>query len=106
VIPNCAGPSSAIGETAILNYRQKNWLENMQILDIEIVINPLRRFSVGRRAQAEAVSLAELMTWIEMHRLAAPPSPLDGYFYRRWTPAFLRRNEVQVQTAPGGGKDL
>ena len=76
----------------------------MQILVVEIVINPLRRLSVGRSAPARAGSLAKLTTWMVMDRFAAPPSPMDRNFYPRWTPAFLRHNEGLVQTTPGGGK--
>lgn len=56
------------------------------------------RFSGGQSAKKEAESLAKLNTWMEAEKLSALSPPVYGYFDPPWTPAFLRRNEVMLQT--------
>ena len=56
------------------------------------------RFSGGRNAQHEAQSLAEVKTWMEAQHLSVKSGPVYGYFDPPWTPSFLRRNEVMLET--------
>ena len=64
------------------------------------------RYSGGRNAQNEAKALARLKAWMEAATLAALSPPVIGYFDPPWTPTFLRRNEVMLQTEEwvGAGK--
>ena len=56
------------------------------------------RFSGGRDATKEAESLAQLKTWMNTEKLSVLSSPVYAYFDPPWTPPFLRRNEVMLQT--------
>ena len=60
------------------------------------------RYSGGRNAKKEAESLAGLKAWMEKERLSVLSPPVFGYFDPPWTPAFLRRNEVMLQTDLAG----
>ena len=55
-------------------------------------------FSGGRSAKGEADALATLKTWMEKERLNALSPPVYGFFDPPWTPGFMRRNEVMIQT--------
>ena len=59
------------------------------------------RYSGGRSAKKEAESLARLKAWMEREKLGVLSPPVYGYFDPPWTPAFLRRNEVMLQTEAG-----
>jgi DNA gyrase inhibitor GyrI len=56
------------------------------------------RFSGERSSTKEAEMLNRLKTWMDAKGLVAVASPIYGYFDPPWTPSFLRRNEVMLQT--------
>ena len=56
------------------------------------------RYSGRRTAAQEAESLARLKAWMENQGLQSLSTPVYGYFDPPWTPSFLRRNEVMLQT--------
>ena len=58
------------------------------------------RFSGGRSAKKEAEMLEKLKIWMNTQGLSVQSSPVYGYFDPPWTPSFLRRNEVMLQTEP------
>ena len=58
------------------------------------------RYSGGRSKQQEAAALERLKIWMTATGLTALSPPVYGYFDPPWTPAFLRRNEVMLQTGP------
>lgn len=59
------------------------------------------RYSGGRNARKEAESLSRLKAWMQTEKLGVLSPPVYGYFDPPWTPAFLRRNEVILQTEAG-----
>jgi hypothetical protein len=59
------------------------------------------RFSGGRNARHEAAALGRLKTWMTAQGLSVLSPPVYAYFDPPWTPTFLRRNEVMLQTAAG-----
>ncbi len=59
------------------------------------------RYRGGRNAKNEAESLARLKAWMEAQGLSVLSPPMYGYFDPPWTPTFLRRNEVMLQTESG-----
>jgi DNA gyrase inhibitor GyrI len=59
------------------------------------------RFS-GRRSPAnEAKARERLQQWMQAEGLKALSPPVYAYFDPPWTPSFLRRNEVMIQTESG-----
>ncbi len=57
------------------------------------------RFHGGRNSENETGSLRRLQTWMESEGLKVKSSsPVYAYFDPPWTPGFLRRNEVMLQT--------
>ena len=56
------------------------------------------RYSGGRNVKNEADSLERLRAWMKAEGLKEISPPVYGYFDPPWTPAFLRRNEVMIQT--------
>jgi DNA gyrase inhibitor GyrI len=58
------------------------------------------RYHGGRSASNETEALQRLQTWMKSEGLKELSPPIYGYFDPPWTPAFLRRNEVMVQTQP------
>jgi DNA gyrase inhibitor GyrI len=56
------------------------------------------RFSGGRSAKHDAAALERLRAWMQAEGLKELSSPVYAYFDPPWTPSFLRRNEVMLQT--------
>jgi DNA gyrase inhibitor GyrI len=56
------------------------------------------RYSGGRNREQEAEALGRLKAWMAAEGLSVLSPPVHGYFDPPWTPAFLRRNEVMLQT--------
>jgi hypothetical protein len=59
------------------------------------------RFRGGRDAQNEAAALQQLKDWMKAEGLSVLSPPVFAYFDPPWTPGFLRRNEVILQTEAG-----
>ena len=59
------------------------------------------RFRGGRNPKNEAESLQQLMDWMKAEGLSVLSPPVFAYFDPPWTPGFLRRNEVMLQTEAG-----
>ena len=64
------------------------------------------RFSGRRSSESEAAALGRLQVWMDQENLTAISGPIYGYFDPPWTPSFLRRNEVMVETKAGLNHDL
>lgn len=64
------------------------------------------RYSGRRNAAKEAESLARLKAWMEKQGLESLSTPVYGYFDPPWTPSFLRRNEVMLQTEGSAPADV
>jgi hypothetical protein len=58
------------------------------------------RFGGGRSANNETNAVAALTAWLQRAKLTATGDPIFGYFDPRWTPVWLRRNEVMLRLAP------
>lgn len=56
------------------------------------------RYSGRQSAPNEAEHLEKLKAWMEAEKLGVLSPPVYGYFDPPWTPSFLRRNEVMLQT--------
>ena len=56
------------------------------------------RYSGRRNREQEAEALGRLKPWMAAEGLSVLSPPVYGYFDPPWTPAFLRRNEVMLQT--------
>ena len=59
------------------------------------------RFRGGRDAQNEAAALQQLKDWMKAEGLSVLSPTMFAYFDPPWTPGFLRRNEVMLQTEAG-----
>jgi hypothetical protein len=60
------------------------------------------RFRGGRNAKNEAAALQQLKDWMKAEGLSVlSPPPVFAYFDPPWTPGFMRRNEVMLQTEAG-----
>jgi DNA gyrase inhibitor GyrI len=67
---------------------------------------PAGRFAVlhfrgGRNAKNEAAALQQLKNWMTAEALSVSSPPVFAFFDPPWTPGFLRRNEVMLQTEAG-----
>ena len=59
------------------------------------------RFLGGRNPKNEAAALQQLKDWMTAADLRVLSPPVFAYFDPPWTPGFLRRNEVMLQTEAG-----
>jgi effector-binding domain-containing protein len=59
------------------------------------------RFRGGRNAKNETAALQRLKDWMKAEGLSVLSPPVFAYFDPPWTPGFLRRNEVMLQTEAG-----
>jgi hypothetical protein len=59
------------------------------------------RFRGGRNPKNEAAALQQLKDWMTAADLRVLSPPVFAYFDPPWTPGFLRRNEVMLQTEAG-----
>ena len=59
------------------------------------------RFRGGRNPKNEAAALQQLKDWMKAEGLSVLSPPVFAYFDPPWTPGFLRRNEVMLQTEAG-----
>jgi hypothetical protein len=59
------------------------------------------RFRGGRNPKNEAAALQQLKDWMTAAGLRVLSPPVFAYFDPPWTPGFLRRNEVMLQTEAG-----
>jgi hypothetical protein len=59
------------------------------------------RFRDGRNPKNEAAALQHLKDWMMAAGLRVLSPPVFAYFDPPWTPGFLRRNEVMLQTEAG-----
>lgn len=57
------------------------------------------RFSGTRSAGSETEALDKLREWMKANGYPALSAPVYGYFDPPWTPGFLRRNEVMIETS-------
>lgn len=74
--------------------------EQVRVRELEAGRFAVLRYSGARNAQNEAQSLERLRAWTKAEGLRDLSPPIYGYFDPPWTPAFLRRNEVMLRTAP------
>ena len=59
------------------------------------------RFRGGRNPKNEAAALQQLKDWMTLADLRVLSPPVFANFDPPWTPGFLRRNEVMLQTEAG-----
>lgn len=76
--------------------------------DVQLREVPPRRVAAVRfSGRADDALIAEqeqvLLAWLASRGLTARGAPIYAYYNDPFTPGFLRRNEVMVDLAPGGG---